>query len=110
MYGGLVMEEGTGEDIFYRPQHPYTQGLLRSIPKRGGGSRERLIPIEGTPPDLLDPPPGCPFMERCPHAFERCSQRPPVTELSPGHRSMCWLAEGAQQPLAAAAEGGLAGE
>ncbi|SEU26414.1 ABC transporter ATP-binding protein [Paenibacillus sp. NFR01] len=110
MYGGLVMEEGKVEDIFYRPQHPYTQGLLRSIPKRGGGSRERLIPIEGTPPDLLDPPPGCPFMERCPHAFERCSQRPPVTELSPGHRSMCWLAEGAQQPLAAAAEGGSAGE
>ncbi|MNE92878.1 Oligopeptide transport ATP-binding protein OppD [compost metagenome] len=103
MYGGLVMEEGTVEDIFYRPQHPYTQGLLRSIPKRGGGSRERLIPIEGTPPDLLNPPPGCPFMERCPHAFERCSQRPPVTELSPGHRSMCWLAAG-EQP---AVEGGV---
>lgn len=106
MYGGLVMEEGTVEDIFYRPQHPYTQGLLRSIPKRGGGSRERLIPIEGTPPDLLNPPPGCPFMERCPHAFERCSQRPPVTELSPGHRSMCWLADGAQ-PAAPAVEGGF---
>lgn len=110
MYGGLVMEEGTVEDIFYRPQHPYTQGLLRSIPKRGGGSRERLIPIEGTPPDLLNPPPGCPFMERCPHAFARCSERPPVTELSPGHRSMCWLADGAGQQAAAIAEGGLAGE
>lgn len=106
MYGGLVMEEGTVEDIFYRPQHPYTQGLLRSIPKRGGGSRERLIPIEGTPPDLLNPPSGCPFMERCPHAFERCSQRPPVTELSPGHRSMCWLADGVQ-PAAPAVEGGV---
>lgn len=57
MYGGLVMEEGTVQDIFYRPQHPYTQGLLRSIPKRGGGERERLIPIEGTPPDLLNPRP-----------------------------------------------------
>lgn len=55
MYGGLVMEEGTVEDIFYRPQHPYTKGLLRSIPKRDGKSRERLVPIEGTPPDLLDP-------------------------------------------------------
>ncbi|MNH99545.1 Oligopeptide transport ATP-binding protein OppD [compost metagenome] len=110
MYGGLIMEEGTVEDIFYRPQHPYTQGLLRSIPKRGGGSRERLIPIEGTPPDLLDPPPGCPFMERCPHAFGRCSERPPVVEHAAGHRSMCWLAEGTQNQAAAYAEGRTSGE
>ncbi|CQR51669.1 ABC transporter ATP-binding protein [Paenibacillus riograndensis] len=109
MYGGLIMEEGTVEDIFYRPQHPYTQGLLRSIPKRGGGSRERLIPIEGTPPDLLDPPPGCPFMERCPHAFGRCSERPPTVELAAGHRSMCWLAE-EKQNQAAYAEGRISGE
>jgi peptide/nickel transport system ATP-binding protein len=94
MYGGLIMEEGTVEDIFYRPQHPYTKGLLRSIPKNGGKSKERLVPIEGSPPDLLNPPPGCPFMERCPHAFDRCAERPPVFELSPGHRSMCWLADG----------------
>ncbi|WP_379157874.1 ABC transporter ATP-binding protein [Paenibacillus sp. sgz5001063] len=105
MYGGLIMEEGTVEDIFYRPQHPYTEGLLRSIPKRGGGSRERLIPIEGTPPDLLDPPPGCPFMERCPHAFARCSERPPTVELAAGHRSMCWLAKDTQGQMAAYAEG-----
>ncbi|MCE3198335.1 ABC transporter ATP-binding protein [Paenibacillus sonchi] len=110
MYGGLIMEEGTVEDIFYRPQHPYTQGLLRSIPKRGGGSRERLIPIEGTPPDLLDPPPGCPFMERCPHAFGRCSERPPTVELAAGHRSMCWLAEEKQNQAAAYAEGRISGE
>ncbi|NUU61523.1 ABC transporter ATP-binding protein [Paenibacillus agri] len=94
MYGGLIMEEGTVEDIFYRPQHPYTKGLLRSIPKNGGKSKERLVPIEGSPPDLLDPPPGCPFMDRCPHAFARCAERPPVFELSAGHRSMCWLADG----------------
>lgn len=110
MYGGLIMEEGTVEDIFYRPQHPYTQGLLRSIPKRGGGSRERLIPIEGTPPDLLDPPPGCPFMERCPHAFGRCSELPPAVELSPGHRSMCWLAQGTQGQQPVYAEGRNSGE
>ncbi|OKP82299.1 ABC transporter ATP-binding protein [Paenibacillus sp. P32E] len=110
MYGGLIMEEGTVEDIFYRPRHPYTEGLLRSIPKRGGGSRERLIPIEGTPPDLLDPPPGCPFMERCPHAFARCSERPPVVELTPGHRSMCWLAESTQDQTAVHAEGRNSGE
>lgn len=103
MYGGLVMEEGTVQDIFYRPQHPYTQGLLRSIPKRGGGERERLIPIEGTPPDLLNPPPGCPFMDRCPHAFARCSERPPVVEFAPGHRSMCWLTEGTEEMTAVTA-------
>ncbi|BBI31371.1 ABC transporter ATP-binding protein [Cohnella abietis] len=91
MYGGMIMEEGAVEDIFYRPGHPYTQGLLRSVPKRGGGSRERLIPIEGTPPDLLDPPPGCPFMERCPHAFAKCVERPPMFEVGPGQRAMCWL-------------------
>lgn len=110
MYGGLIMEEGTVEDIFYRPRHPYTEGLLRSIPKRGGGSRERLIPIEGTPPDLLDPPPGCPFMERCPHAFARCSERPPVVELTAGHRSMCWLAESMQSQTAVHAERRDSGE
>lgn len=93
MYGGLIMEEGSVEDIFYRPQHPYTLGLLRSIPKRGGGARERLVPIEGTPPDLIDPPAGCPFRERCPHAFARCVERPPAFDLGPGHRSACWLVD-----------------
>lgn len=93
MYGGMIMEEGTVEDIFYRPQHPYTKGLLRSLPKRGGGAKERLVPIEGTPPDLLHPPPGCPFAERCPHAFDACVNRPPMFEIGPGHRSACWLAE-----------------
>ncbi|WP_411349563.1 ABC transporter ATP-binding protein [Paenibacillus sp. WLX2291] len=91
MYGGLIMEEGSVEDIFYRPQHPYTKGLLRSLPKRGSGSRERLVPIEGTPPDLLHPPVGCPFAQRCPQAFARCQEMPPVTEVAPGHRSKCWL-------------------
>jgi len=94
MYGGLIMEEGSVEDIFYRPRHPYTLGLLRSLPKRGEKSRERLTPIEGSPPDLLNPPSGCPFRDRCPHVFARCAERPPAFELSLGHRSMCWLAEG----------------
>lgn len=107
MYGGLVMEEGTVEDIFYRPQHPYTKGLLRSIPKHGGKSKERLVPIEGTPPDLLNPPPGCPFIERCPHAFARCAERPPFFELGPGHRSLCWLAD---DEVSAGVEGGAVHE
>lgn len=91
MYGGMIMEEGLVEDIFYRPHHPYTKGLLRSLPKRSEGLRERLIPIEGSPPDLLHPPSGCPFMERCPQAHERCATLPPVYHISESHRSMCWL-------------------
>ncbi|NIK78302.1 peptide/nickel transport system ATP-binding protein [Paenibacillus castaneae] len=91
MYGGMVMEEGLVDDIFFRPGHPYTQGLLRSLPKRDGGSRERLVPIEGSPPDLINPPPGCPFIERCPHAFGKCVERPPLFELGNGQRAMCWL-------------------
>ncbi|MDR9853592.1 ABC transporter ATP-binding protein [Paenibacillus sp. VCA1] len=93
MYGGMVMEEGTVEDIFYRTGHPYTQGLLRSLPKRVGANRERLVPIEGSPPDLIDPPPGCPFQDRCPYAFGKCSELPPAADLGEGHRSLCWLVQ-----------------
>jgi oligopeptide transport system ATP-binding protein len=93
MYGGMVMEEGTVEDIFYRTGHPYTQGLLRSVPKRVGANRERLVPIEGSPPDLIDPPAGCPFQDRCPYAFGKCSELPPMADLGEGHRSLCWLVQ-----------------
>ncbi|MDO7907747.1 ABC transporter ATP-binding protein [Paenibacillus sp. JX-17] len=92
MYGGLIMEEGPVERIFAEPQHPYTQGLLRSIPKPGEeGARQRLVAIEGTPPNLVHPPSGCPFMERCPHAMDVCKQMPAYTETAPGHRALCWL-------------------
>lgn len=91
MYGGLVMEEAPVDDIFYNSQHPYTQGLLRSLPRLQNGRRERLVPIEGTPPDLLHPPAGCPFAGRCPHTMDICAERPPYYEVGPGHRSMCWL-------------------
>jgi peptide/nickel transport system ATP-binding protein len=91
MYGGMVMEEGPVEEIFYRPKHPYTQGLLRSLPKRGGSSRERLSPIEGSPPDLRSAPKGCPFRDRCPHAMAKCGTMPPMVEVGEGHRAMCWL-------------------
>ena len=66
MYGGMIMEEGTTEDIFYNPKHPYTMGLLKSVPRLDLGEKQRLIPIAGTPPDLLKPPKGCPFAARCP--------------------------------------------
>lgn len=109
MYGGMVMEEGSVEDIFYRTGHPYTQGLLRSLPKRGSENRERLVPIEGTPPDLIDPPSGCPFMERCPYAFAKCAEMPPKFELAEGHRSLCWLLDGSDTLEHALAERGIRG-
>lgn len=92
MYGGMIMEEGTVEDIFYRPQHPYTKGLFRSLPKHSGDGKERLMPIEGAPPNLLEPPAGCPFAERCSHAMDICrKERPPYFQVFEGQRSMCWL-------------------
>lgn len=106
MYGGMVMEEGTVEDIFYRTGHPYTQGLLRSLPKRVGANRERLVPIEGSPPDLINPPAGCPFRDRCPYAFGKCAELPPVAELGEGHRSLCWLVQDKDTLAESLAEGG----
>ncbi len=98
MYGGLVMEEGAVGDIFEAPQHPYTQGLLRSVPRVSEGKRERLVSIEGSPPNLLHPPQGCPFQERCPHAMNKCGELPPYFESKPGHRSLCWLQDGQGYP------------
>ncbi|OYT15538.1 MAG: peptide ABC transporter ATP-binding protein [Bacteroidetes bacterium 4572_77] len=92
MYGGLVMEEGTVEDIFYDPKHPYTMGLLKSIPKIEGKEKQRLVPIDGTPPDLVKPPKGCPFAARCDYAMQICTEElPPYFEVGEGRRSMCWL-------------------
>jgi peptide/nickel transport system ATP-binding protein len=92
MYGGLVMEQGSVEDIFYRPAHPYTRGLLASLPRPGHGDT-RLSPIEGSPPGLLNPPPGCPFADRCPQRMERCRTQPPVYRVGEGHEAQCWLWE-----------------
>ncbi len=92
MYGGLIMEEGKTEDIFYNPKHPYTMGLLKSIPRLDLGGKKRLVPIEGSPPDLLKPPKGCPFAARCPYAMRVCiEQRPEYTFVSENHRAACWL-------------------
>ncbi|MGN0353685.1 MAG: ABC transporter ATP-binding protein [Muricoprocola sp.] len=89
MYGGLIVEEGLIDDLFYRTAHPYTAGLLESIPK-GDGSR--LIPIEGTPPDLLNPPKGCPFAARCRYAMKICREvMPPKYSLDENHYCHCWL-------------------
>ena len=91
MYGSMVMEEAPVEDIFHAPAHPYTEGLLRSIPKPGCEG-ERLSPIPGTPPVQLSPPPGCPFAPRCDYAMNICRRKlPGFTELSGSHRAACWL-------------------
>ena len=92
MYGGMVMEEAPIDDIFHRPRHPYTMGLLASIPNIKQDKSQRLTPIPGSPPDMTNPPAGCPFAPRCPYARQIClEQMPPYTQLDPTHRSMCWL-------------------
>lgn len=92
MYGGLIMESGTRGDIFYRPSHPYTWGLLRSVPNPKNEFKERLKPIDGQPPDLFKPPTGCPFTPRCEYAMKICNiKQPPEFEISEGHKAACWL-------------------
>ena len=92
MYGGLVMEEGRVADLFAHPKHPYTRGLLASIPDLREEAHHRLTPIPGSPPDMLRPPAGCPFAPRCPHAMTQCTVAlPPLFEPLPGQRARCWL-------------------
>lgn len=92
MYGGIIVETGTTEDIFYRGKHPYTWGLLRSVPNPKEDVKEKLIPIEGQPPDLLNPPVGCPFAARCDYAMKVCLQKqPPLFEVGEKHHTACWL-------------------
>ncbi|RVU49008.1 ABC transporter ATP-binding protein [Lujinxingia sediminis] len=93
MYAGRVMEVTAADKLFDSPGHPYTVGLLKSVPRLDRGHEERLIPIEGRPPDTSRPIPGCPFAPRCAWAVSKCSsERPPLFEVAPGHRSACWRA------------------
>lgn len=92
MYAGKVVEYGTTDDIFYRPSHEYTKGLLRSIPRLDEKEKTRLVPIEGSPVDMLNPPAGCPFAPRCDSCMKIClKQMPEYTDLSDIHYSACWL-------------------
>jgi oligopeptide transport system ATP-binding protein len=92
MYAGKIVEQGGVNDIFYNPKHPYTLGLLRSMPRVDAEKYERLIPIEGTPVDMLNPPEGCPFGPRCEHCMKICLRmEPPKIDLGKGHMSACWL-------------------
>jgi oligopeptide/dipeptide ABC transporter ATP-binding protein len=94
MYAGRVVEQGTLDEIFYDPQHPYTWGLMGSITRVDRNPPKRLPAIPGQPPSLLRVPQGCHFGPRCPHAFDRCREVPPLESRVPGspdHQDRCWL-------------------
>ncbi len=98
LYGGCVMEAAVVADLFAVPRHPYTRGLLAAIPDPRAAGRP-LSPVPGSPPDMRNPPPGCPFSPRCPQAMHVCSTFPPLygevdgTGLQPGQRARCWLVD-----------------
>jgi oligopeptide transport system ATP-binding protein len=90
MYAGKIVEQGSVREIYYHPQHPYTEGLLRSVPRIG--SKDALYLIPGQPPDLANLPQGCAFSARCPHAVERCAiEEPGEYTVADGHTTRCWL-------------------
>lgn len=92
MYAGKVIECGSTDNIFYEPKHEYTRGLLRSVPRLDEKESQRLVAIEGTPVDMLNPPAGCPFAPRCPKCMKIClREMPPYTYFSDIHYSACWL-------------------
>ncbi len=92
MYAGTIVESGSSDQIFYEPRHPYTWGLLASVPKIDTDEHQRLIPIEGNPVDLINPPAGCPFAPRCKHCMKICiDQAPPQCQVEEGHMAACWL-------------------
>jgi oligopeptide/dipeptide ABC transporter ATP-binding protein len=93
MYAGRIVERGSKRQVFYDPQHPYTWGLLGSIPRLDRPKPKRLASIKGAPPSLIDLPQGCTFRPRCPHAFESCGEEPRLDHrvADPGHLDRCWL-------------------
>ncbi|MGB3328348.1 MAG: ABC transporter ATP-binding protein [Thermomicrobiales bacterium] len=94
MYAGHIVETASTTEIFANPRHPYTVGLMKSIPRLDAREKEKLQPIRGLPPDLIDLPDMCPFVPRCNYAREKCEQKnPPLQEVSPGHLSACWFWE-----------------
>jgi oligopeptide/dipeptide ABC transporter, ATP-binding protein, C-terminal domain len=92
MYGGLIMEEAPIDELFEHPSHPYTLGLLESMPSIQQDKAERLIPIPGSPPDMTNPPAGCPFAPRCRYARKICAaELPELQPVGEGHSARCWL-------------------
>jgi oligopeptide/dipeptide ABC transporter ATP-binding protein len=101
MYGGRIVESGTLDQIFYDPQHPYTWGLLGSVTRLDRPRTRRLAQIKGQPPSLVSPPEGCHFRPRCPHAFSRCTEVPPLeARVGEGaHADRCWLSADQKRTL-----------
>ena len=94
MYAGKIIETGTAAEIYRNPRHPYTLGLLKSVPRLDEAVKASLDPIKGLPPDLIDLPVGCSFQPRCPYAFDRCTQETPyLMEHSEAHTTACWRHE-----------------
>lgn len=92
MYSGMIVESGKCEDIFYRPRHPYTWALIQSVPRLDLENKQVLATIPGAPPDLLNPPVGCPFSTRCQYCMQICKEEvPEKTEFGDGHYAACWL-------------------
>ena len=92
MYAGNIMENSPAEELYDHPRHPYTLGLLGAIPRLDAGGNKRLAPIPGLPPDLANPPQGCPFVPRCPYRIEKCfSERPAAMPVGPQHYAACWV-------------------
>ncbi len=92
MYAGYIIERSPVEELYAHPSHPYTLGLLGSLPRIDSGDRERLVSIQGVPPDLVDLPQGCPFRPRCRFAIDRCQmENPPLMPVGPAHEAACWV-------------------
>jgi len=92
MYAGKVMEEGATDQIYYNPRHPYTAGLLKSVPSLADTEEQKLRTIDGTPPFLLNIPPGCPFADRCDYAMRICKEKEPrYLQYEENTRVLCWL-------------------
>jgi peptide/nickel transport system ATP-binding protein len=105
MYAGRPVEIGSVEDIYYEPRMPYSLGLLGSLPRVDAGGRQRLTPIVGSPPSLVNMPPGCPFGPRCPLHIDECdAAEPPLVEVGAGHRAACIRTEEVAKAHGVAAE------
>jgi oligopeptide/dipeptide ABC transporter ATP-binding protein len=92
MYAGRIIEQAAAREVYANPRHPYTLGLLRSVPRLDEPRRARLDPIQGQPPDLTRLPPGCAFAPRCAYRVERCAEPPPLAAVGTAHASACWQA------------------
>jgi len=90
MYAGFIIEESHVKELYAHPTHPYTLGLLHSLPRMDTGEHQRLADIPGLPPVLIEKPKGCPFAPRCPYVFDRCQENPPLLDVGVKHRAACW--------------------